>query len=152
MAALNGAQGQLEALQKITTDYPMTRARRLAFWQWGDVALKAQKYEEASGAYETLYKKAGEPLLRVVALYGLAGVHQEKKEFSQAAEIYSRAALEPGNLAAPYSDYLSARFWELAGDKEKAQGVYKKLSDNPDLPGDLKQTILDRQLWLAIQK
>ena len=141
-----------EALQAFISKYRFTAAADLARWELAQHWTTAGKWEEAMGAYEELYKKAGNPLLRILALHGIAKTDLEKGDIPKAAETFLRAAMEPKNRSPEVSRLLAARAYIQGKDYAKAETLLDEIIQKEKAPAEVKAQAKAEKLWVLYQK
>jgi uncharacterized MAPEG superfamily protein len=138
-------RGDLEATVK---EYGRSDAARVARIKLGKAALDAREYDRAAGWYAPLAADDSAPdLLRIAAAQNLALVHLKKNEQAQAAAVLEKAAKDPKNASADYTQLLLARAQEVGGNKREAFAIYRTLSEGAKEPA-VKLEAREREKWL----
>lgn len=142
---------ETEKIEAVIKKYPKTPSGILALANLASKDFENQNWDSCIARYEDLYKKASQPFFRVLALHGKGACLEGKKEYSQAAEIFERAAKEPGHVDSLLSRFEAARSYSLAKDPsaaEKLEGLLKEEKLSPQL----KEAIQTELLWIRLQK
>ena len=125
--AINGQpEHGIMGFKAIVENYGGTESGELARFYLANAYFNLGQYDEALKQFDKF--SGSNSLLASSALAGLGGCYEMKKEYSKAASNYEKAAQEsPNSVDTP--EYLdsAARCFGLAGDKEKAIGLYKRL-------------------------
>ncbi len=138
--------GQWEA---VTREYPRSDAARLAYMKLGKQALDAKDYEKAIQWYGPVSENAKAPaILRMAAAQNLALVHLKKGEAAKAVDVLGRAAKDPANRTADYTQLLLARAQEVKGDAEAAKVLYRSLSEGASELA-VKNEAKERLSWIV---
>ena len=120
-----------------------------------DLAKESQnkeKWDDCIAQYEAVYQKRSAALFfRVLALHGKATCLRGKGDFTEAAQTFERAALEPGHVDSLSSRFEAARSYGLAGDP-KAEELYQALLKEKNLSPDLKDKVEEQLLWIKLRK
>lgn len=138
--------GQWEA---VTREYPRSGAARLARMKLGKQALDAKDYEKAIQWYGAVSENSKAPaILRVAASQNLGLAHLKKGEAAKAVDVLGRAAKDPANRAADYTQLLLARAQEMKGDAEAAKILYQSLSEGASEMA-VKEEAKERLSWIV---
>jgi TolA-binding protein len=135
-------------LQTIWRNYGGTRAGQEALYLLGNTLYYNRDYDLAMRYFQdftTKYPKA-EPLLLSGALSGIGDCHMQRKEYSQAAEYYLKAAdKNPNDFGIPDLLLLSAQAYSYANQPDRAKEIYEKIIQKyPD-----SKTVFQARLELA---
>jgi TolA-binding protein len=129
-AAVDGVpERNIPGLKAIVDNYGNSRGGELARFMLGSAYFELGKYDEALQQFEDF--SAPDNMLAASRLAGIAQCYEARGNHKDAAEYFEKAAGEDAKgIAAP--DYLSqaARNYGLAGDKERAVELYRRLKKN----------------------
>ena len=125
--AVDGIPAQnIPGLKSIVENYGGTTSGNLAKFYLGDAYFNLGKYDEALQQFKSF--SAPDQLLSVSRLSGIAACYEAKGVHDEAADYYEEAATKYNqdvNAAENLND--AARNYALAGKKEKAIELYKRL-------------------------
>ena len=113
-------------LKALVDNYGGTESGQLARFYLATAYLNLGRYDEALRNFEDF--SGGGTLLKAVALAGIARCYEAKGEPAKSAPYFEKAAgVSAKDLAVP--DYLNsaARCYGLAGDRDKALNLYKRI-------------------------
>jgi len=135
IAEIEFTNGQLikasERLEKLIEKYDGTDAADQGMFLFANILFQQQKIEEARDYFEKFINAYnGSNILLASGYAGLAACEEALNNYSQAAELYERAAETAPEF--PESDnqyYLSALCYKKAGDIEKARSIFQQLAD-----------------------
>lgn len=126
-AAIDGVpERNIQGLKTIVDNYGSSRGGELARFMLASAYYELGKYDEALAQFEDF--SAPDDMLAASRLAGIAQCYEAKKEFGEAAANFEKAeGKNPKDIQAP--EYLSnaARDYGLAGEKERAIELYKRL-------------------------
>ncbi len=132
-------------LQKIVDSYGSTPSGEDAKIYLADAYYAQGKIDEAYKLYGDYDGNIDE--LKVAALTGAAACLETKKEYKQAAELFEKAGTKYSkNPSAPTNLVDAAHDYSLAGDKERAKMLLKKVKT--DYPQSAEGREADRYLDL----
>lgn len=113
-------------LKAIVENYGGTQSGEMARLYLAGAYFELGNYDEALKHFEE-YSPHDE-LTAASRLAGIAGCHEAKGQYEQAAEYYEKAALNyPKDVAAAERLNAAAANYALAGKKDRALELYKKL-------------------------
>ena len=113
-------------LKAIVDNYGGSESGELARFYLADVYFNLGQYDEALKQFDAF--SGGDKLLRASALAGMGGCLEVKKEYEKAASEYEKASSVASNeSSAPEYLNAAARCYGLAGEKEKAVTLFKRL-------------------------
>ncbi len=129
-AAVDGVpERNLPGLRSIVDNFGNSRGGELARFMLASAYFELGRYDEALQQFEDF--SAPDDMLAASRLAGIAQCHEARRDYKAAAENFERAGVKNAkDLLAP--EYLSnaARNYGLAGDKERAIELYKRLKKN----------------------
>ncbi len=133
--AINGQPERgVMGLKALVDNYGNSSAGEMARFYLANSYYNLGQYDDALKQYESF--SSSDHLLAASALAGEGACYEAKKDFPKAASSYEKAASAAAKLTiAP--EYLNeaGRCYGLAGDKDKALALFKKLrKDYPDSP------------------
>ena len=125
--AINGpADGHIMGLKAIVDNYGNSDAGELARFYLANAYFNSGKIEEALTQFDKF--SSDDKLLRASAFAGMASCYEAKKEFGKAASYYEKASnLISNTINTPSYLHHAGRCYGLAGEKEKAVSLYKRL-------------------------
>ena len=139
-------------LSEVIRHYSGTRSALVASMKLGKQAVDSQKWDEALQWYESVIVKSKKlPLLKVAALQNEALVYLKKGDMDRAVGLLDQTIQEPKNINPDYSRLLLAHVREVRGEKDKAQELYKSLSEGT-ADGLVQREAKERLTWLEGQK
>ena len=128
--AIDGVPAQnIRGLKEIVDNHGGTRGGDLAGFYLADSYYQLGKYAEALEAFESC--GASEALVESSRLAGIAACHEALGQYADAARAFEKAAGEDvteGTAAEHLND--AARNFALAGDKERAVDILKRIKKN----------------------
>jgi len=128
--AIDGVpERNVAGLKSIVTNYGGTHSGQFARFLLADCYYQLGNYQEALKNFEDFSPDA--MLLSVSRLAGIAQCYEAEGKYGEAAEYFDKAVAEnPNGVSA--AEYLSAaaRNYALAGQKERALDLYKRLKKN----------------------
>jgi outer membrane protein assembly factor BamD (BamD/ComL family) len=135
-------------LQTIWRNYGGTRTGQEALYLLGNALYYNKDYDQALRYFQDFaarYPKT-DPLLLSGALSGIGDCHIQRKEYSQAAESYLKAAEKnPYDLGVPNLLLLSAQAYSYANQPDKSREIYERIIHKyPD-----SKTVFQARLELA---
>lgn len=115
----------LKELQTIIQDYPETGGALQARLLTANLLYQEKKFSEATAAFEALIQAV--PYVKILVAENLSYCFEAQKDYQKAA-----AVLDPlvATAELPYRQELQRRqalMFELAGDRDKALTLYKKM-------------------------
>jgi tetratricopeptide (TPR) repeat protein len=129
-AAIDGVpERNVPGLKAIVENFGSSRGGELARFMLASALFELGKYDEALQQFEDF--SAPDDMLAASRFAGIAQCYEVRKDYRGAAEYFEKAAAKNAkDIAAP--DYLSnaARNYGLAGEKERAIELYKRLKKN----------------------
>jgi TolA-binding protein len=118
-------------LQGVVDSHDGTFSGKLATFYLADAYFNEKKYDEAEKYFTQYTDNADDSILEASAVAGLAACHEEKGQFTAAAETYRRAATQfRDEFMAPQNLLNSARCFKLAGNEEQARAILNELIEN----------------------
>jgi TolA-binding protein len=125
---------QFDKAEQILTDISNQRpSGNLALqvhYYHGIAALGLKKYDDAIALFQKVVDEAGNSPLKPLALVNLGFTYEEKKEFSQAADIYGRFIVDfSDHFLAPRTQLSLGRALALAGKKDESKKAFDQLID-----------------------
>lgn len=119
--AINGDANQgIPGLASIADKYSGTPTGEVAMIYLANAYLYTDELDKALAAYEDASPESD--VLRSAAVAGEAAVYEAKKNYSEAAELYEKAASMLNNdLLMSQRQLAAGRAYGLAGNKEKAK-------------------------------
>ena len=125
--AIDGVPAQnLAGLKSIVDNYGGTKGGDLAEFYLADSYFQLGKYAEALESFESC--SSSEELVEASRLAGIAACHEALGQFADAGSYFEKAAgdeLTEGTAAEHLNN--AARNYALAGDKERAVEILKRL-------------------------
>ena len=123
--ALNGT-GQYPGFLRIIKKYDGTKRANLAKLYTGSIYLKKNQPELAIKYLKDF--STGENLISAAAYSALGNAYLQLKKYEEAAEYFEKAAeTEENSYTSPMFLLDAATAYELAGKKQKALEVYRKI-------------------------
>ena len=128
--AIDGVpERNVAGLKAIVDNYGSTTSGNLARFYLANAYFQLGNYDEALKNYEDF--SSSEELLSVSRLAGIGDCYEAKGMYKEAAENFEKASTKHAkNAAAAENLNNAARDYGLAGDKEKAIELYKRLKKN----------------------
>jgi len=125
--AIDGVpERNIPGLKTIVENYGGTEGGNMARFYLANAYFLTGKYDEAFEAFEDF--STSNQVLDVSRLSGIAACYEAKREYKGAAEYFEKAASKYGkDTYAPDNLNHAAANYALAGEKEKALDLYKKL-------------------------
>ncbi|MEW6665271.1 MAG: tetratricopeptide repeat protein [Thermodesulfobacteriota bacterium] len=128
-----------ELFRKVTDDYGLAKVSRLAYPELALLKFQEKKYDEAISLYGQFLKEVSQPgPYASLTLLGLAGCHEEKKEFGKAAELLNKVLADPQDPFREQATFQLARVYRLNQQHELARETLKeftaKYTNSPFLP------------------
>lgn len=129
--ALDGTDAT-PGLLAISEDYGNTQAGNLATYYAADALYRLGEYDRALDLFQEFEKS--EDFIGASALAAQASIHEARGEFSQAANLYRRAADRyPNSLTSPKYLLEAGQAFEEAGNFEAAMNMYERVQEEyPD--------------------
>ncbi len=125
--ALDGTEDRL-GLREIADQFGGTDAGNMAAFYAANALYEMGELDEALAYFEQVREASS--LVGASALAGRAAIHEDRGEYAQAAELYSRAAsIYDTGVSSPQHLLSAARAFEEAGDYEEALRVYEDLRE-----------------------
>jgi tetratricopeptide (TPR) repeat protein len=141
-AAIDGVpERNVPGLKAIVENFGSSRGGELARFMLANAYFELGKYDEALEQFEDF--SAPDDMLAASRYAGIGQCYEGKKNYKDAAENFEKAASKDAkDILAP--EYLgnAARNYGLAGDKERALELYKRLKKN--YPTSLSARDVDR--------
>jgi len=129
-AAIDGVpERNVPGLKAIVENFGNSRGGELARFMLASALFELEKYDEALQQFEDF--SAPDDMLAASRFAGIAQCYEARKDYRQAAEYFEKAAGKNAkDISAP--EYLNnaARDYGLAGEKERAIELYKRLKKN----------------------
>ena len=117
---------QYPGFEKLADEYSGTPAGNLCKYYLGCCYLKKGNIDKGVDFLESFSK--GDDLIGASAYAALAFAHEEKKDFSQAAKYYQKAAsINENSHTSPFYLMNAARNEELAGNTAGALKIYQTI-------------------------
>jgi len=128
--AIDGVpERNIAGLKSIVSNYGGTKAGNMARFYLADTYYQLGRYEDALPEFEAF--SPNEPTLGVSRLAGIAECYEAQGKYADAAEHYDRAASKyPNDVTVAENLSDAARNYVLAGQKERALELYKRLRKN----------------------
>jgi TolA-binding protein len=104
---------------EVVAEFPGTRSAGAATCYLGTIYYQEGRYDEALQQFDEYLKRYGGPgNLRQVALEGEASVHEQLRDFQEAADIYHELAQDSRKVPTAFSRYMlsAVRCYQAAGD------------------------------------
>ncbi len=136
-------QENIRGLQSIVEDYGSTHAGEVAKLYLANCFFNLKEYDKAL----TYFREAdlGNKLLSSSALAGEAACYEAEGNHQEAAKLYEKAASTYAtDVEAPDNLFLAANNYALAGNKEKAAEILKRLKR--EFPTSTYASEVDRYL------
>jgi tetratricopeptide (TPR) repeat protein len=129
-AAIDGIPARgLIGLKQIAEEHGSTEPGEIAKYYLGNAYFYLKDYDNALKYFEDY--GGNNYLIRASVQAGIASVYEAKKQYAEAGKYFERAAaLAFGNALPPEYLLNAARDYALAGEKEKALELYKKIKQN----------------------
>ncbi len=108
-------------------------------------------WESCLARYDALYQKSGKPFFKVLALHGKGSCLIGKKEYRAAAEVFERAAKEPGHVDPLYSRLEAARSYRLAEDPGALEKL-EALAKEEKISARIKKEVEEEIAWFRSGK
>ncbi len=116
----------ITGLKSIVDNYGSTEAGELARFYLANCYFQLRRFDEALEQYKDF--SPGSQLLTVSRYAGIAACYEAKGNFADAASMFEKAAVTYGNdVNAPENLGHAARNFALAGNKERALDLYRKI-------------------------
>jgi len=113
-------------LKAIVENYGSSESGELARFYLANAYFNLGKIDDAQKQFEKF--SGNDKLLNASAYAGLAACYEAKKSYDKAASYYEKAANTISNtMNTPAYLHFAARCYALAGDKERAGALYKRL-------------------------
>jgi tetratricopeptide (TPR) repeat protein len=121
----SGLVEQAEAqMNEVVAGFPGTRSAGAATCYLGTIYYREGRYDEALQQFEQyLSRYGGAGNLRQVALEGKASVHEQLREFPEAAQVYQDLARDARAVPSAFSRFMlsAMRCYRSAGDWQNAE-------------------------------
>jgi TolA-binding protein len=119
----------IQGLKSIVDNYGNSAAGEIAKFYLASAYLQVGKYDDALREFQDC-SPSGE-LLSVGRLSGMGTCYESKGMFSEAAAYFEKAATQyPKNISAAENLNDAARDYALAGKKDKAIDLYRRIKKN----------------------
>lgn len=139
-------------LKELVETYSGTAPGLLAIVDLAYQEGEQKNWENCIGTFENLYTQAKrQPFFRVLALHGKGSCLRGKGELLQSAQLFERAAKEPGHADPFVSLYEAARSYQMAGEAQGVERLEALLKEEKISP-ELREKVLEDLLWLRLQK
>jgi TolA-binding protein len=128
--AIDGVpERSLPGLKSIVDNFGGSHSGNIARYYLAYASYELGKYQEALQEYEAM--SSGNDLLEMARLAGIGACYEAQGNNKEAAAYYEKAAsVDAKFTTAPDNLNQAARNYGIAGDKEKAIELYKKLKKN----------------------
>ncbi len=126
--AINGQPERgIMGLKKIVDEYGGSHSGELARFYLANAYFNSGQYDEALKNFESF--SSDDRSLRASAMAGSAACYEAKHDMAKAAGKYEQAASVAGTDGALTPEYINnaGRAYGLAGEKEKAVEIFKRL-------------------------
>ncbi len=126
--AINGVRERgIMGLKEIVDNYGSTSSGEMARLYLANAYYNLGQYDEAMKNYDKF--SSSDNLLNASATAGIAGCYEARNDMADAARRYEEAASISGASASVTAEYVNdaARDYGLAGQKEKAVELFKRL-------------------------
>jgi len=130
----------LEALfRKVTEQYDLAKASRLAYPELAHLKFQEKKYDEALSLYrEFLNETPQDSPYRPLAVLAMAGCHEEKGELDKAAELLREIVSHPEGAFKDLAMLNLARVYRLNRQGDRAKETWREFAsrfkESPFLP------------------
>jgi TolA-binding protein len=143
--AINGnLQDNVRGLQSIVDDYGSTKAGELARFYLANAYFGQGNYDKALKNYLDVDVK--DDMITASAISGAAACYEAKGDHEKAASSYEKAAFKSTkDVNAPENMFHAAQNYLLAGNKEKAAELFRKVKKDYPTSGVARE--IDR--WIA---
>jgi tetratricopeptide (TPR) repeat protein len=111
---------------ELITDYPRTRAGKIALLYRGRGSMLQHDYDSAIADFELFLKKSSQPFLRVIALNALGNSYSATGKYQQAIDRFQQVLDSRDVWLKPYVLLQMGMCWEKLGEKEKAIEAYQE--------------------------
>jgi len=111
---------------ELITDYPRTRAGKIALLYRGRGSMLQQDYDSAIADFELFLKESSQPFLRVIALNALGNSYSAMGEYQRAIDRFQQVLASGDVWLKPYVLLQMGMCWEKLGEKEKAIEAYQE--------------------------
>jgi tetratricopeptide (TPR) repeat protein len=116
----------IPGLKSIVDNYGSTPSGEIARFYLANSLYALRRYDEAIQEFEDF--SPSDDLLAISRYAGIAQCHEVKGEYAEAAKAFELAASKnPNDLSAAENLNSAARNYALAGNKEKALDLYRRL-------------------------
>ena len=125
--AINGnLQDNVRGLQSIVDDYGSTKAGKLACFYLANSYFAQGDYDKALKYFDDV--NVSDDLVTASAIAGVGACYETKGDHAKAAASYEKAAFRSSkDVNAPENMFHAAQNYLLAGNKEKAAELFKKV-------------------------
>lgn len=150
MKVVDQPSAAIPSLEDIKDEYGGTSAGNLATYYAGIAYLKLGRIDDG---VEYLEEFSGEgTMAEASALYARGYAAEEQNDFEAAGDLYEKASRTPAENIYTTPMYLkeAGRAYESAGNKEKANEVYKKIkADYPLSPASKDIDLFIGRTWVG---
>lgn len=116
----------LSKMDDIVKAFPKTSSGMFALLYKGNIHFKLGEFDEAIKAYEAFLSKSGsERLYTLLALEGIGGAHEGKKDYGKAIEAYQRIVAMDQGFRAREARLQMGYCYEKLGKNKEAVENYK---------------------------
>jgi TolA-binding protein len=125
--AIDGVpERNITGLKSIVDNYGSSEAGELARFYLANCYFQLRRFDEALQEYKDF--SPGSQLLTVSRFAGIAACYEARGQYEDAASMFEKAAVTYGNdISAPENLGHAARNFALAGNKERALDLYRKI-------------------------
>jgi tetratricopeptide (TPR) repeat protein len=129
-AAIDGVpERNVPGLKAIVDNYGSSRGGELARFMYANALFELGKYDEALQQFEDF--SAPDDMLAASRYAGIAQCYEARKDYKEAARNFEKAAgKNTKDISIPEYLNQAARNYGLAGEKERAIELYKRLKKN----------------------
>ena len=152
IAEIEFANGNLakagERLSQLIEEYDGTDAADQAMFLLANIYYQQKKYSDARLYFEKFVEAySGSNILLASGYAGLAACYEMEENFSEAAQLYERAAdIDPQFTESDNYYYLSAICYKKSGNTQKARVLFEQLASEANISTKAKEA--ERQLVL----
>ena len=144
LAIAGNLQENVRGLQSIVDDYGSTKAGELAGFYLANSYFAQGNYDKALGYFLDVDVK--DDLIGASALAGAGACYEVKGQYDKAASTFEKAAFKSAkDVNVPENMFHAAQNYLLAGNKEKAAELFKKVKKDYPTSGVARE--IDR--WIA---
>ncbi|MFH1829736.1 MAG: tetratricopeptide repeat protein [Pseudomonadota bacterium] len=141
---------KIDQLESIADKYSRTFAGKYALMELGGLLLEEGNFQAAAKHFMMLADGSrNQPMFRIAALHRLADVQLAAGDPAEAAKTFRKAAADPHNELALYSELMAAACLERANDYDSAAKLYEMIiEDAGEYDVAVREVSEERLLWL----